>query len=90
MTGTSVFLIYSPPITEFDVALQSGISVGEYVVQGRLEIYSCDYPVITTVGVEKKSMLRLDLPYGKGNICTEDKGKKQMAFLRYSIHVLAY
>lgn len=31
----------SPPITELDVALQSGIDVGEYVVQGRLEMYSC-------------------------------------------------
>uniref|UniRef100_A0A7S0M5M4 Repressor of RNA polymerase III transcription n=1 Tax=Cryptomonas curvata TaxID=233186 RepID=A0A7S0M5M4_9CRYP len=30
-----------PPITELDVALQSGINVGEYIVQGRLEIYSC-------------------------------------------------
>mmetsp|Transcript_47035 Transcript_47035/g.110819 ORF Transcript_47035/g.110819 Transcript_47035/m.110819 type:complete len:233 (-) Transcript_47035:1404-2102(-) len=30
-----------PQITEFDVALQSGIDVGDYCVQGRLEIYSC-------------------------------------------------
>ena len=34
-------IAYSPQITEFDVALQTGIDVGDYCVQGRLEIYSC-------------------------------------------------
>ena len=34
----------SAQITELDVALQSGIDIGDSCVQGRVEIYSCAHP----------------------------------------------
>ena len=36
-----MFGVYSAQITELDVALQTGIDIGDSCVQGRVEIYSC-------------------------------------------------
>lgn len=36
-----MFGLYSAQITELDVALQTGIDIGDSCVQGRVEIYSC-------------------------------------------------
>jgi hypothetical protein len=33
----------SPPIAELDVTLQSGLQVGDYTLEGKLEIYSCGW-----------------------------------------------
>ena len=52
----------SEQITELDVALQSGIDIGDSLVQGRVEIYSCEHSTLSRPARSAHGLLRAELP----------------------------